>query len=416
MAMLRGTTSMPDQATPGVVRPAGARAWLWRGRLPYSARMVVLRWRTMLGMMVGVGLALGLGMMLLGIIEGALGLYTRDYLLSGADLRVIARGGTPIPMLPGDSMGTVKHANNVLAQIRGLPGVSEAVGVINWELERERPGPKRSDAPAELVAVIGLDGDPSRIPDTVVLDAGRWFRRGDELVVGPKLSREKGLNIGDTVRLQGRDFRVVGVGLVRGIGFQSKGVAYLERQSVQERAGVGDLVNMIVVDTARPELARERIREMGSLTPYGVAEIVELAEAAQAGDRVAHWVMTLMTLAIAALFVSNMLGESVASRRLELATMRAIGISNRTIVSAIAGEALVICAAAWVVGVAVSTLGGWLVNSYVAPAYGEESFYGADSGLVLIVLALAIGLGIVASLGPTRQAIGVDPVEVLREA
>ena len=34
----------------------------------------------------------------------------------------------------------------------------------------------------------------------------------------------------------------------------------------------------------------------------------------------------------------------------------------------------------------------------------------------LIVLALAIGLGIVASLGPTRQAIGVDPVEVLREA
>ena len=416
MAMTRGTTCMPDRPTPGARRPSGARAWLWQGRLPYSARMIVRRWRAMLGMMVGVGLALGLGMMLLGIIEGALGQYTRDYLLSGADLRVIARGGTPIPMLPGDSMGTVKHANNVLAQIRGLPGVSEAVGVINWELERERPGPKRSDAPAELIAVIGLDGDPSRIPDTVVLDAGRWFRRGDELVVGPKLSREKGLHIGDTVRLQGRDFRVVGVGLVRGIGFQSKGVAYLERQSVQERAGVGDLVNMIVVDTARPELARERIREMGSLTPYGVAEIVELAEAAQAGDRVAHWVMTLMTLAIAALFVSNMLGESVASRRLELATMRAIGISNRTIVSAIAGEALVICAAAWVVGVAVSTLGGWLVNSYVAPAYGEESFYAADSGLFLVVLALAIGLGIVASLGPTRQAIGVDPVEVLREA
>jgi ABC-type antimicrobial peptide transport system permease subunit len=66
--------------------------------------------------------------------------------------------------------------------------------------------------------------------------------------------------------------------------------------------------------------------------------------------------------------------------------------------------------------VAVSTLGGWLVNSYVAPAYGEESFYAADSGLFLIVLALAIGLGVVASLGPTRQAIGVDPVEVLREA
>jgi ABC-type lipoprotein release transport system permease subunit len=378
--------------------------------------MIVRRWRALLGMMIGVGLALGLGMMLLGIIAGTLDLYTRDFRLSGAELRVIARGGTPIPILPGDSMGNIKHANNVLAQIRGLPGVSEAVGVITWELERERPGPKRSDAPAELIAVMGIDGDPSRIPDTVVLGAGRWIRRGDELVVGSKLSREKGLHVGDTVRLQGRDFRVVGIGEVRGIGFQSKGVAYLERQSLQQRAVVGDLVNMIVIDTARPDLARERIREMDSLNTYDVAEMVGLAEAAQAADRVSHWVLTLMTLAIAALFVSNMLGESVAGRRLELGTMRAIGISNRTIVSAVAGEALVICTVAWVVGVAASTLGGWLINGYVAPAYGEESFYAADSGLFLSVLALALGLGIVAGVGPVRQAISVDPVEVLREA
>jgi putative ABC transport system permease protein len=96
--------------------------------------------------------------------------------------------------------------------------------------------------------------------------------------------------------------------------------------------------------------------------------------------------------------------------------MRAIGIPNRTILITIAGEALVICVAAWTVGVGVSTLLGHLINVYVAPAYGEESFYAADTRLFLIVFALALGLGVVAGLSPAREATRVDPVEVLREA
>ena len=38
------------------------------------------------------------------------------------------------------------------------------------------------------------------------------------------------------------------------------------------------------------------------------------------------------------------------------------------------------------------------------------------SGLFGLVFALALGLGLVAGLVPARQATGVDPVEVLREA
>ena len=384
--------------------------------LPYPVRTVLRRWRGMVGMIVGVGLALGIGMGLLGVATASLELYTRDYRLSGADLRVITHGGTLVPLLPSDSPGTVKHATNVLSQIRGLPGVSEAVGMVSWELERERPGPKRSDLPAELIAVMGIDGDPERIPNTVVLDEGRWIRRGDELVVGSKLSREKGIRLGQTLRLAGRDFRVVGIGKLRGFTFQGDSVAYLERRSLRQRAEVGDLVNMILVDTTAVDVTRNRIRELDSLAVYDVEETIQLAEDALAGDRASHWIMTTMTLAIAALFVNNMLSGSVEARRLELATLRAIGIPSRTILFTIAGEALLVCTAAWVVGVGVSTLLGWLINAYVAPEYGVESFYTADAGLFLTVFALALVLGVVAGLGPARRATRVDPVEVLREA
>ena len=142
-AVARGTAAR-DHSTVA----AGRR---WAAGLPYAVRTVLRRWRAMIGMILGVGIALGIGMTMLGVNAATLDIFTRDYRTSGADLRVIARGGTLVPLLPGDSPGTIKHASNILAQIRGLPGVTAVVGVINWELERERPGPKRADVPAELM-------------------------------------------------------------------------------------------------------------------------------------------------------------------------------------------------------------------------------------------------------------------------
>ena len=51
-------------------------------------------------MMVGVGLSLGIVMTLLAISQAGVGLYTGEYLLSGADLYVVTHGGTLIPILP----------------------------------------------------------------------------------------------------------------------------------------------------------------------------------------------------------------------------------------------------------------------------------------------------------------------------
>lgn len=400
----------PDSAHP----TPGSR---WSAGLPFPVRTVLRRWREMIGMIAGVGIALGIGMTMLGVNAATLDIFTRDYRVSGADLRIIAQGGTLIPLLPSDSPGTIKRASNVLTQVRAMPGVTQAVGVISWELERERPGPKRTDQPAELLAVQGVDGEPDKIADTVVMDAGRWLRRSDELVVGPRLSREKGIKLGQTIRLSGRDFLVVGIGKLRGFGSQSDSIAYLQRQALRQRTNVGDLVNMIALDTTSPDRTRARIADLDAITAYDVRETIQLAEAAQQSRVVTRWIMLSMILGIAGLFVNNMLSGSVEARRLELATLRAIGVPSHTILLSVAGEALVICAVAAGVGVVVSTLlGQGLINGYMAPAYGQEMLYAADRDLFLVVAALALALGAIASLGPARAATRVDPVEVLREA
>ena len=388
----------------------------WSDALPYPVRNVWRRRHGLIGMILGVGIALGLGMTMLGVSQASIDLFTADFRVSSADLYVTTEGGKPIPVLAGETPGTIEDARHVMAQLRGLPGVIAVLGQMNWTLEREPPGPKVRDAPKELISVMGVEGDPNDIPGALRLDDGRWPRRNDEIMLGAKLARDKGLGIGSTVRLAGRDFNVVGIGRLRGFGFSGDSFGYIELESLRQRASIGDVVNMIAVETTSPTVTRQRIDELDSLSVYSAADLVRLAEEANQAGVVIRLIMVLLTLVIAALFVASMLSRSVAERRLELATLKAIGVPGRTIVWAIAGEALLVCGAAFFVGVALSTFFGYLINEIVAKSYGFESLYAVDAASFALVFAVALGLGLLAGLFPARQATRVDPVEVLREA
>jgi putative ABC transport system permease protein len=170
------------------------------------------------------------------------------------------------------------------------------------------------------------------------------------------------------------------------------------------------------VATESPDVTRQRIEDLESLSVFSANDLIRLAEEANQAGVVIRLIMVLLTLLIAALFVANMLSRSVAERRLELATLKAIGMPGKTIVWAIAGEALLVCGAALFVGIAMSTVFGYLINEIVAKSYGFESLYAVDAGSLTLVFVVAMGLGLVAGLFPARQATRVDPVEVLREA
>jgi ABC-type lipoprotein release transport system permease subunit len=389
----------------------------WSHGLPFPVRAVLRRWRRLLGMVVGVGLALGLAMTLMATTRASVDFLAGDYRRSSADLYVHAEGGTLLPILPGEGPGKIEHARNVLTQIRGLPGMQAAVGAITSTVERERADrTRRRDEPTELVSVVGVDGDPTLIPEMVLLRAGRWLRRADDLVVGARLAREKRLALGDTLRLNERDFRIVGIGRLRGVGWGSDGFAYMEYRELRQRAGLGDVVNLVIVKTDEPNLVRERAPDIGTLTVDSPDSLVRQAEKLMETGVVMQSILIGLTLVIAGLFVASMLGRSVTARRTELATLRAIGIPSRTITLLISGEAMLVIGLATVVGMAFSLTLGSLIDAYLAPMYGIESLYAADAELFLGVSVLALLLGLVAGLVPARRATRVDPIEVLREA
>ncbi len=404
----------------------GDRVGVEAGRVRHGARLPSLafpmrtalrRWRRLVGMILGVGISLGLAMTMMAMIRASVELLVGDFHNSAANIYVHTEGGTMIPMLPGDGPGEIDHARNTLSRIRGLPGVQAAFGAITWPVEREyAERVRRSDEPTELIAAVGVDGEPTAIRDAVLMREGRWLRRSDEIVVGWKLAREKHLAIGDIVRLENRDFIVVGVGRLRGIGFGANGYAYMDARTLRQQAGLGDILNIVVVQTNEPSAAYARIPDIDSLTVVSPDDLTRQAEASLETALVAQGLFIGLTLGIAGLFVANMLGRSVATRRLEFATLRAIGMASRSIMLLVVTEALLVTVLASIVGIAFSLFLGWLTDTFMAPIYGIETLYVPSVSLFVNVVLLAVALGLAAGAVPAFRAIRVDPVEVLREA
>src|SRR3954453_11736191 len=139
--------------------------------LPFPMRNLARRWTSLLGMIVGVGIALGVGMTLLAVATASVELYVGDWRISRANLYIVQQGGTLVPILPSDVPGIIPHASSVMAQLRALPQVRAALGVNTGSFEREVEGPRRRDVPSELVASMGVDGDPTLIPGARALQS-----------------------------------------------------------------------------------------------------------------------------------------------------------------------------------------------------------------------------------------------------
>ena len=117
--------------------------------------------------------------------------------------------------------------------------------------------------------MIGVDGDPQTVPNMLELDSGRWLRGGNEVVLGRTLAKDKGLHVGDTLRMNGSTFSVVGVGTLRGFSsFGQNSVAYMDDRTLVQRAQVGNVLNVIAIQTDQPTRVIERLDDLGGLASW----------------------------------------------------------------------------------------------------------------------------------------------------
>ena len=119
--------------------------------------------------------------------------------------------------------------------------------------------------------------------------------------------------------------------------------------------------------------------------------------------------VTVAALLAAGLCAFGSLTDLALERRREIALMKALGATRREIVRQFAVESLTI-----------GTLGGvlgWLLGLGMAQIIGREVFHSAIAprlDVPLEVLALSLAVALVASLGPVRLALAVEPALALK--
>jgi putative ABC transport system permease protein len=160
------------------------------------------------------------------------------------------------------------------------------------------------------------------------------------------------------------------------------------------------------------------VQDVQDITADSVLDIsgaaVERAVYQRAIDTVLAVVIGLLGVAvvIALIGVTNTLSLSVIERRRESATLRALGLTRRQLRTSMAVEGALISGVGAVVGVVLGVVYGWLGSTAVLAGFADLHLGvpWPDLGLVLVV---ALGAGVLASVVPGRTASRTPPVAAL---
>jgi putative ABC transport system permease protein len=260
--------------------------------------------------------------------------------------------------------------------------------------------------------VFGYAPDQFPARRTVIVRGSRVH--GDEALLGDAAARRLHLQVGGTLRLGTRSFRVAGL-YHSGNAFVDNG-AVLPLGVVQRLAKRPHEVTTIAVTAslgARPKTVAKRLEQA---FPNTVA-VTEPGQAVKIDTSsrlivTTGWIISLLALIVGGIAVTNTMAMSVFERIREIGILRAVGWPARRVAALIVSEALAICLLALAIGLALGYAAAELFTSGDSSGTLIEPDFTA--GVFAWGLAFALGVGLLGAVYPTLRAISLAPIEALR--
>ncbi len=127
----------------------------------------------------------------------------------------------------------------------------------------------------------------------------------------------------------------------------------------------------------------------------------------------------IITILIAALFISTILMISTRERTKEIGALRAIGISKFTINKFILKESLLICIFGLVLGIIIGIIGSYALNQYIISTYtyipGNIRITVITPLLIIQITTITLIIALLASLAPSYWASKLKPADTIRD-
>ncbi len=250
-----------------------------------------------------------------------------------------------------------------------------------------------------------LSGERRRYDPELVTDA--MLSRACELVIDSRLARAGGYSVGDVTTVFGRRFTIVGI-VESGVA----GRVFAPLQALRHILNGGvPWSSMFFVKLADPALAEpaadllaEKIgakvelkSRYGQMLKESFTQVYLYLNAASATALVVCFLFTMMTMY-----------TLVLERTREIGILKSLGASKRFLLANTVLEAVVLCLAGTVVGIALSFLAKWLIEALLP--LNTVSIEWRWLGLAMLVGVVG---GAVSALYPGYRAAKLDPAIAL---
>jgi putative ABC transport system permease protein len=384
--------------------------------LVYNLESVRVRWRSTLVAVLGIAGSVGVFVAMLALAKG----FEAALVTSGSTANaMIRRAGATAEvdsLVNLEDLRVIEDAPEVQRGSEG-PLVSPEIVVI-------AALPLLTTGTDANVQVRGVTPRALAVHQGVRMAQGRFFRPGlYELVAGSEATLSyRGLGLGETVRVGGSDFTVVGILDGGGSAFDSEiwcdadvlGPAYQRPRGIYQSA-VARLVSTDALTGLRARLAgdpRMRVQVDRETEYYAKASQMLTGLILGLGSLVAA------VMGVGAVFSAlNTMYSAVAERSREIATIRAVGFGGGAVVLSFLVEALLIALVGGMVGcLAVLPVNGLTTSTMNFQTFSHLSFaFRITPPLLALGLLFAVLMGLAGGLPPAIRAARLPITVALRD-
>ncbi len=268
----------------------------------------------------------------------------------------------------------------------------------------------------------------------IKLESGRLLSETDrgKIILGndflDKSEFEKEIRIGSILKIQGKEFEVIGI-LKRAGTFQINSVILMLESDLKEILNIDDEIDLIVVqvdnqnkvqETAKSiesKLRKDRKLKQGE-EDFSVQTPTQAIETVNTILNVINIIISgiaAISLLVGGIGIANTMFTSVLERTREIGVMKAVGAKNTDILSIFIIESAILGIIGGIIGAIIGLSLAFLVSNIASSALGISFKTQISFPLILLSMLFSLLIGVLSGIIPAIQASKLKPVEALRK-
>lgn len=281
---------------------------------------------------------------------------------------------------------------------------------------------RRKDGMDINATVRGVSPMAFTVRQGITVTEGRNFQPGlYEVIVGTRIAeRMEGMGLGQSMKLQRRDWKIVGIFEADGSGFESEIWGDVDVMNPAFNRNGYQSVTLRMKDPSHIAAFNAELEHNPRMQVQAIEErqYYEDQSGAVSGQLLGLAGFVAVVMGIGAVFgAMNTMYALVAARTREIGTLRALGFSKASILAAFVLESTFLAVVGGALGCLVALPANGMTSAAGGANFAEIAFAFRISGLSLAIgMTLAVLMGIAGGVLPAFRAARLPITSALRDA